>query len=273
MRIVTTTTVFPRGYAAEDAVDRLAGIGFDGLDMGLDYWNYSPDTPFMGDGYLDWAKSLRQRAERLGAPYTHAHAPGGADSGELITRAIRAAQALGVKYMVVHPMYRYADGREIDDAEDFVRMNARELYPHVEEAEKRGVVLLAENLLDGAVSDPRAVCALVKEVGSPFFGWCYDTGHAHCRGFGPEALDGLPAPLSLHLQDNMGESDDHYIPGEGTIDWKKLIGKLREIGYSGDCVLEAHEQCKRAPDGERDAVLRRLLDSGRALRELFERRD
>ena len=61
-RIVTTTSVFPPGYPAEDAVDRLARLGFEGLDMALDYCT-GPGSPFMEDRYLDWAAGLRRRAE------------------------------------------------------------------------------------------------------------------------------------------------------------------------------------------------------------------
>ena len=36
-RIVTTTDVFEDGYPAEKAIDRLARLGYEGIDMGFDY--------------------------------------------------------------------------------------------------------------------------------------------------------------------------------------------------------------------------------------------
>ena len=270
IRIVTTTSVFARGYPAEEAAERLAAAGFDALDMALDYWVYSPESPFLRDGYLDWARALRDKAERLGAPYTHSHAPGGADSGDLIGRSIETAAALGARYMVLHPMYREENGDEIVDPERFVELNSAAVRPWLDPARKRGVVILSENLLDGACADPRNICALVEAVGSEYFGWCFDTGHAHCRGFGADILDQCTvAPLSLHLQDNEGDGDSHLIPGDGTVDWRAVADALKRADYRGDCVLEAHHQCLEAPENQKDAVLRRLLESGKRLREMM----
>ncbi len=102
---------------------------------------------------------------------------------------------------------------------------------------------------------------------SPWFGWCFDTGHAHCCGYGPDVLKKCAvAPLSLHIQDNNGGGDEHLIPGDGTIDWPQTLAVLREIGYLGDCVMEAHHQSLEAPDAERDAILTRLLEKSKELR-------
>ena len=77
-RIVTTTDVFEEGYDAGRAAERLAALGYEGVDMGFDYWTFE-GSPFISDGYLDWARGLRERADAAGAVYTHAHAPGEAD--------------------------------------------------------------------------------------------------------------------------------------------------------------------------------------------------
>ena len=271
-RIVTTTAVFDPGYPAHKAAKRLAGLGFEALDMALDYWT-GPGSPFLGDDYLAWAASLGERAEKIGVPYTHSHAPGQAGGDPVIGRSIETASALGAKYMVLHPIFRMKDGagemRDIEDAGNFVRVNAEALKPWVELAEKKGVVILSENLLWGASKDPRIIAELVKEVGSENFGWCFDTGHANCFGIRPGILrECAAAPLSLHLQDNRGDGrDDHMIPGDGTIDWDAVCSVLKEIGYRGDCVLEAHHQSLDAPDEERDAILARLLVQAKILRE------
>ena len=133
-------------------------------------------------------------------------------------------------------------------------------------------MILSENLLWGASKDPRNIASLVREVNSPYFGWCFDTGHANCFGIRPEILaECAVVPQSLHMQDNQGDGwDAHLIPGEGTIDWDALIRTLREIGYAGDCVLEAHHQSLDAPDHARDAILTRLLAAARILREKME---
>ena len=266
-RIVTTTDVFEEGYPAETAVDRLARIGFEGIDMGFDYWTFE-DSPFLGDDYLGWAQSLRERADEAGVPYTHAHSPGEANSGDVVGRSIRAAAVLGAKYCVVHPVWRDEDGNTIKNKSKFISVNAEAIRQWLPEAEKCGVIILSENILWGASADPRIIADLVKEVDSPWFGWCFDVGHAHCSGYESDILRKCSVvPASLHIQDNDGSGDGHLIPGDGNIDWDKFIAVLKEIGYTGDCVMEAHHQSLVAPDEERDAILARLLTESEKLRE------
>ena len=267
-RIVTTTAVFQPGYPAEDALERLAGLGFEALDMALDYWT-GAGSPFLADGYLEWASALRKRSEQIGVPYTHAHAPGDAGENPIISRSLETAGVLGAGYMVLHPVWREADGSIIEDEERFIRLNVDAVKPWLGKARDCGVVILSENLLWGASRDPRIIARLVERTDSRWFGWCLDTGHANCFGYRPEVLgECAVVPLSLHLQDNHGElRDEHLIPGEGTVDWDAMVRSLRKVGYAGDCVLEAHHQSLEAPDGERDAILTRLLGVARQLRE------
>ena len=264
-RIVTTTDVFQEGYPADKAQERLARLGYEGIDMGLDYWTFE-DSPFMGDGYLDWARELKAKADEIGVPYTHAHAPGDAGSGDVIGRSIEVASVLGARYLVVHPIWKDENGKEIKSKKQFIKVNAEAIRQWLPLAEKRGVVLLSENILWSASSDPRIIAELVKEVDSPLFGWCFDTGHANSSGYKPEILKKCAvAPLSVHLQDNHGGGDEHLIPGDGTIDWARTTEALKSVGYLGDCVMEAHHQSLEAPDEERDEILGRLLEKSKEL--------
>lgn len=264
-RIVTTTDVFEEGYDAATAVDRLAAIGYDGIDMGFDYWIFE-GSPFLADTYLDWAASLKARADEKGIVYTHAHAPGEADS-EYVGRSIEAAAALGAKYLVVHPVWKDKNGNIIKSKLRFLQVNADAIKTWLPKAEELGVTLLSENVLWGASSDPRIIADLVEKVGSDWFGWCFDVGHAWCCGYAPDVLkECAVTPMSLHIQDNDGSGDQHLIPGDGTIDMDLFTKTLRQIGYLGDCVMEAHHQSLVAPDEERDAILSRLLETARPIR-------
>ena len=55
------------------SIDRLARLGYEGIDMGFDYWTFE-GSPFGADNYLEWARSLRAHADKVGILYTHAHA-------------------------------------------------------------------------------------------------------------------------------------------------------------------------------------------------------
>ncbi|MCR5689197.1 MAG: TIM barrel protein [Clostridiales bacterium] len=265
-RIVTTTDVFEDGYDAKQAARRLAGLGYEGIDMGLDYWTFS-GSPFMSDGYLEWARELKENADALGIEYTHAHAPGEADS-EIVGRSIEVAAALGARYLVIHPVWQDKNGNPIRTKLRFLQVNAEAYKKWLPTAEEYGVVLLAENILWYSSANPKAIADLVKTVDSDWFGWCFDVGHAWCSGYSPDVLKKCAvAPMSIHIQDNDGSGDQHLIPGDGTIDMTLFAETLREIGYLGDCVLESHHQSLVAPDAERDAILARLLDVSKEIRE------
>ncbi len=265
-KIVTTTDVFEVGHSAEDAIDRLARLGYEGIDMGFDYWVFS-GSPFLAADYLEWAAGLKAHADAAGIAYTHSHAAHDAGATYWTGRSIQASAVIGAKYCVVHPIYQDAENNVITDAEAFITVNAEAIRQLLPKAEECGVVILSENIPWGAAADPRIIADLVREVDSPWFGWCFDTGHAYCRGFYPEILsECCVVPLSLHIQDSIG-GDDHLIPGDGVIDWDVFVQTLKSIGYTGDCVLEAHHQSLEAPDEERDAILARLLEKGTALRD------
>ena len=272
MKIVNTTSVFPPCWDAVNVLKRHAALGYDCLDMAFDYCVQEKDFPFMTDKFEAWADMLRNEAEKLGMAYTHSHAPFDASArGDLVERSLRCASLLGVRYMVVHPVFRNADG-DIRDDDTFIETNAEAIRPLLETAEKHGVILLSENLLWGASIRSQTVARLAEEVNSPWFGWCYDAGHAHAFHDSLENFRNVcRAPLSLHIQDNHGGGwDEHLIPGNGTLDWGEFLRSLKAVGYTGEFVLEAHHQPLEAPDEERDSLLADLLNRSRKMAAYYE---
>ncbi len=263
MKIITTSSVFPSQMDALDTLPRLANLGFDGIDVAFDYCVANAVNGFMSEHYLDWAKKFRKKADALGVILSHSHAPFDASArGDLVKRTMECASILGTKYTVVHPLWRKSDNSFYEDFDEFVDVNAKAIQPILETAEKYGVTVLSENLLWGASIHSKAISDLVDAVKSPYFGWCYDTGHAKSHGLSPTDLIGLNSvPLSLHIHDNLGiKRDEHLIPGDGNIDWKVFLDVLKTIGYQGEFVLEAHHQTIDAPDEERDGLLMTMLD-------------
>lgn len=266
MKLVTTTSIYPIGSDPFFTLRSIREHGFDAADMALDYYCADPANRFREDDWLDRILRLRELADELELPITHAHAPhavgGMADplTAQDLRRSVQAVHALGARYLVVHPCHVDREDRPLTEAEDFIGYNRRYTEMLLEEAVKYDVVLLSENLLWNASADPVIVAQAVREIGSPCFGWCWDTGHAHLMGFRPERiLECAAAPVSLHLQDNHRHGDEHLIPTDGTIDWEKVFGVLKEVGYAGDFVLEAHHQsCEAKTQQERDAVIDRL---------------
>lgn len=78
---------------------------------------------------------------------------------------------------------------------------------------------------------------------------CWDFGHGNLTEYDQcEALRQVGQRLkSTHIADNNGLRDDHLLPYYGNMDWTKLMGVLKEIGYQGDITFEITPFLDRVP--------------------------
>lgn len=160
---------------------------------------------------------------------------------ELIV-ACRAAAAMGVRHVVLHP-----------GPERTGRPPSHEFLEHMSHAAKSldrvarvccdlNIQLLLENMLPhllfGHLSDMMYLLGEIKECN---VGACLDTGHANLAGELPGTVHTLSGHLKmLHVNDNRRDSDAHLPPGDGVIDWAWLIGELDRYQFNGALILELH---------------------------------
>lgn len=118
----------------------------------------------------------------------------------------------------------------------------------IPEAEKLGIIIAVENSFE-PTNTTDEVLYYINKFPSPYVGVCYDAGHANIMTgagkdmsrygeamqrpwanhieFEDHALEKLaPHIVTCHLHDNDGYSDQHALPGDGTIDWENLIKNL-----------------------------------------------
>jgi protein FrlC len=113
-------------------------------------------------------------------------------------------------------------------------------------AEQAGVTLVLEPLTfleTTAVETLDDLAAVLDGVGSPALVAMLDTGHinvtARALGLDPIAylqahIDRLgPRLQHFHIDDNLGDSDTHLLPGEGNFDFAAAYAALRRVGYGG----------------------------------------
>ena len=71
------------------------------------------------------------------------------------------------------------------------------------------------------------------------FGICLDTGHANVREEVSSSILNCGSHLvALHASDNKGTEDEHLAPEHGNINWERVWGALREVGYDGNFTVE-----------------------------------
>ena len=112
-------------------------------------------------------------------------------------------------------------------------------------AEKEDVTIAIENTRIPAYFD-----FVFSNLESKNLGFCYDSSH--------DALYGCPSLeilkkwgqflVTLHLSDNQGTADDHWLPGKGIVKWDELIALLKKFKYSGNIILEVYPESTEKED-------------------------
>lgn len=145
--------------------------------------------------------------------------------------------------------------RPAENSRDAVRRSLEELAAPAREAGVR----LAIELIPNPLSDPSSLVRwLENDVDLPGAGICLDVGHAHLSGDVVDAIETCSGHIiSVHLHDNSGRSDDHLVPGEGTIDWPGTLLAFQKVGYDGRWILELAPSADPARVLQRAARVRR----------------
>ncbi len=137
------------------------------------------------------------------------------------------------------------------------RLDVPEIRRLAEYAAARGVRLVLENSEDAIWLLDRALEEIGDDPAETNLGICIDTGHAHMShdaGREPVTnyLERYAGQLEhVHLHDNHAASDEHLLPGDGTIDWRRAFDTLKRIGFDGTAVLEVHPEGVRVEEGIR----------------------
>ena len=93
-------------------------------------------------------------------------------------------------------------------------------------------------------------------------GICMDVGHAHILGDTAEAIETASEYLiTTHIHDNRGQSDDHLVPFQGTINWAAAIMAFEKIGYDGVLMYEVRAAESPSAVLERAVAARRKLEA------------
>ncbi|MBQ6926588.1 MAG: sugar phosphate isomerase/epimerase [Kiritimatiellae bacterium] len=254
MKLASTTGDF-RGYAktTADAVRFYEGTGFRHLDYNF-YNVIYPESPFLGDRWLDEVEEAGREAERLGFDFIQAHSPNynpfdpkaDHEAGMLATiRSIEACGRLGIPNIVVHPgmttELTYPDGRDgyFSRNRDFYRS----LFPAME---KWNVNVLIENSAEANMGTRyffmtgQEMRDFADYVDHPLLHCNWDIGHANMRGTDQrEDILAMGGHLrGLHIQDNFGACDEHIAPFMGTTDMDAVMQGLLEVGYKGYFTFE-----------------------------------
>jgi len=183
-----------------------------------------------------------------------------------ILKAAEAAAILQVRYFVIHPGPEHEQTPHLSCVERFQRMQnaANTLNQVAQRCRELGIGCVLENklphLLFGGTSDILWILGAMSAIN---VGTCLDTGHAFLSGDLYNVMHKLSGHLQMiHANDNSGNYDHHKPPGEGNIDWNRLLTELSQIEFHGGFILEL------SGNKEPEIVLAEARRARRYLREI-----
>ncbi|EWC58548.1 Sugar phosphate isomerase/epimerase [Actinokineospora spheciospongiae] len=249
---LSTASVWPQTAATAFAL--AADLGYDGVEVMVWADPLSQDVP-----------QLRRRSRSTGVPVLAVHAPcllitqrvWSPDPEVRLRRAVRAAQDLDARTVVVHPPFRwqrrYADG-------------FADLVAALED--ESGVAVAVENMFPvrrglgaGRAVELSAFRPSTDPTDEGHRHYTLDLSHASAARVDAMALAGrMGAGLThVHLADGSGlPKDEHLVPGRGDQPCAELLHSLVERDFTGQVVLEVNTRHAKAP-GARAAELRESL--------------
>lgn len=252
MKIGITKDSYFRNSEDIQALERISRHGYQAVDYSLA--NTDDDIYKLSDDeYVSCLTNIREKINSAGIEVYQTHGPwrwppqdfteeDRAERFDKMSKAIRGTKILRAKYFVIHPIMPF--GCDADpEPEIFCRMNREFLTGLIRVGEENGVIVCLENMpFSGlSLSRPAEILKMVREINSPWLRVCLDTGHSAVLGMQPGdavRLIGKEYLATLHVHDNDGKCDKHWIPYTGVIDWKDFSKALNEIGFDGVLSLE-----------------------------------
>lgn len=181
---------------------------------------------------------------------------------EMFERGLEVATTIGTEFIQIDsfpPCLECLDGVQYD-SENVTNYGARWRYrmaPEfswerqwevlvesvkwcVQKAKTVGLKLIVEPRVGEIISNTDGMLRLIEAVNEPNLGAILDTGHQYAQ---KEILPLSVAKLKdrlmyLHLSDNDSTKNDHFVPGNGTIDWIGLFEALKINNYQGYAGLD-----------------------------------
>ena len=249
MIVATTTGDFDTLCKTDgEKLRELHAAGFRYVDLSM--YSFTPDSPYMGEGWREEAEKLRDLADSLGMKFVQAHSQGGnplsADKAHVdflikaTLRSIEICEVLGIPFTVAHAGVRKGLSKE-----EWFHENKSFYAQLVPTMERCGVKVLCENSTAKNMGEAyyintgKDMREFIEYVDHPLFGGCWDTGHANCEGSQYGEIMALGDKLTaIHYNDNRGGGDEHIAPFLGTLNHDEVITALIDVGFKGPFTLE-----------------------------------
>ena len=241
--------VFSPAASLESVIDGAIARGFTRVDFNADRPDNYPGT--FDDARVERIRDLAERhGVRIGlhtlsavnmaeiTPVMHRAAD------EYVRENFALAHKLGAGYVITHGGYHFGGDRaeRMRVAVERVKLAARL-------GEELGVDVYFEN--HNKEPDVAEIHYMPKDVAetrrffdavqSPRMKWAFNVGHAHLV---PDGFDGFVDAFGVErigqvrLNDTHGKYEEHLLPGQGIVDFRRVFRELTRRGYTGPFTLD-----------------------------------
>lgn len=102
-------------------------------------------------------------------------------------------------------------------------------------AKKNGIGLLVEPRVGEVVANSDAMLRMIEQVNDDNLGVILDIGHQYAqKELIPLSIEKLGRHMKyVHIADNDGRDNRHFVPGNGTVDWDEVFRLLKRRGFDG----------------------------------------
>lgn len=241
-------------YPLAEAIDRIAAIGYQGIEIMADVPHAWPAATTDAD-IAEWRKAI----DGYGLTITNVNAfmmnsvqdfwhPSWIEPDPLYrrlriehtTRALTMARKMGAASITTEPGGPLEQGVSRTDAMDMFVDGLTEALAH---AEQEGVLLLVEPEPGLLIESATQFLELADRIESPAFGLNFDVGHFYCVGDPlSETVERLKEyTRHYHLEDIAASRvHEHLIPGAGAIDFRSTLDAIRRTRYDGWLTVELY---------------------------------
>ena len=228
-------------FGEEKAFEMIKQAGFSGVDYSFNALGNGSAIEL--DNCVEKAQQVKNLLDKHKLTCDSAHAPFVFKYGDSMclenknfldmVRSIEFSSIIGAKTIVIHSI-------PVPEDVDFFEYNKNYYKAYEPYAEKFGIQVAVENLVNSKFSSPQVLSEFVKSLGKNFCA-CIDVGHAEIIGVpADEFISGMEKGLikCVHLHDNDKTTDGHLVPYQGLINWDNVIKALADYGFTGNVNLE-----------------------------------
>ncbi len=203
------------------------------------------DDPELIKSYVDIALSEKEKYGMM-TPTVHLPHKVGFDLSALDEQDRRGAiekqkmiyeilSPLKPQIAVIHPSVGDVAPEDIPARTEAIIRSLKELAPWFKE---RGVKIALENLTQKTLSQRSEVLKTIVEAVGDNIGICFDVNHLFFETHTEFIHNVGKYIITMHVSDNDGLVERHFLPGDGVINWKEVFEELDKIGYDSTMILE-----------------------------------